>query len=87
MSAVRDFPKIKAIRSFVIGGVGSGTSVGLARRDVLAAHRPSHGDCHLTPLSITQAATITTSRAATGKHPVPSFHMRCAPRGYTPRFH
>lgn len=25
MSAVRDFPKIKAVRSFVIGGVGSGT--------------------------------------------------------------
>ncbi|MBE3046111.1 hypothetical protein IMZ48_26950 [Candidatus Bathyarchaeota archaeon] len=44
MSAVRDFPKIKAIRSFVIGGVGSGMSnlVELTRGDVLAAHRVSH---------------------------------------------
>jgi hypothetical protein len=24
MTSVRDFPKIKAIRSFIIGGVGSG---------------------------------------------------------------
>lgn len=32
MSAVRDFPKIKAVRSYVIGGVGSGTSPQIGSR-------------------------------------------------------
>lgn len=30
MAAVRDFPTIKAIRSYIIGGVGSGTSLATA---------------------------------------------------------
>ena len=59
MSAVRDFPKIKAIRSFVIGGVGSGM---LPPASPSSHASPSR---HLT--RITQAVTTTMSKAATGK--------------------
>lgn len=59
MSAVRDFPKIKAIRSFVIGGVGSGM---LPPASPSPHASPSR---HLT--RITQAVTTTMSKAATGK--------------------
>lgn len=62
MASVRQFPTIKAVRSFVIGGVGSGR---------IAHLREPAGHQELTAMT-SQVVTITTWKEATGKEfPLP----------------
>jgi hypothetical protein len=59
-SSVRQFPTIKAVRSFVIGGVGSGAILLFSRWNIIAEWNHDF-----------QVATTTTSKAVTGTEPNP----------------